>query len=119
MTERSDAPPPSAPLSPLSPPAASSGAGPAGPAGLSYPAARREDITEELHGHTVRDPYRWLEDPDSSETRAWLAAQDALCAAEVAAAPGREALAQRIGALLSAGGAGGAGRAGERGGRRR
>jgi prolyl oligopeptidase len=106
MTERSAAPPPSAPLSPLSPPAASSGAGPAGPAGLSYPAARREDITEELHGHTVRDPYRWLEDPDSSETRAWLAAQDALCAAEVAAAPGRGALAQRIGALLSAGEAG-------------
>src|ERR1022692_3102156 len=43
-----------------------------------YPSARRLDLTENLHGHLVRDPYRWLEDPASGEGQAWLAAQDGL-----------------------------------------
>ena len=71
-----------------------------------YPPARREDITEEIHGHLVADPYRWLEDADSPEARAWLAAQDALYREQAAALPGREALAARIGQLLGAGEAG-------------
>ena len=33
-----------------------------------YPAVRREDLTETLHGVAIEDPYRWLEDPDSPET---------------------------------------------------
>jgi prolyl oligopeptidase len=32
-------------------------------------------VTEELHGATLTDPYRWLEDQDSPETRAWIAGQ--------------------------------------------
>ena len=72
----------------------------------SYPQARREDITEQIHAHLVSDPYRWLENPDSEETRQWLAAQDALYAAQAAAAPGRQTLASRIGELLGAGEAG-------------
>ncbi|TYB60242.1 S9 family peptidase [Nonomuraea sp. PA05] len=39
------------------------------------PAARRDDVRELIAGHEVVDPYRWLEDPDSPETRDWLAAQ--------------------------------------------
>jgi len=72
-----------------------------------YPAARREDIAEQVHGQPVADPYRWLEDHDSDETQRWLAAQDALYAGELAKLPGREALAARIGDLLGAGEAGG------------
>jgi prolyl oligopeptidase len=30
-------------------------------------------VEERLHGVVVRDPYRWLEDGDSAETRAWIA----------------------------------------------
>ncbi|MGW2151493.1 prolyl oligopeptidase family serine peptidase [Nonomuraea bangladeshensis] len=43
-----------------------------------YPTARREDIIDELHGTPVPDPYRWLEDPDSPETKGWLLAQSEL-----------------------------------------
>ena len=38
---------------------------------LTYPAARRDEVVEDFHGTPVADPYRWLEDPSSKETRAW------------------------------------------------
>jgi prolyl oligopeptidase len=47
----------------------------------AYPHARRTDLVEELHGHRVADPYRWLEDPESAETQAWSTAQDEIWAA--------------------------------------
>jgi prolyl oligopeptidase len=40
---------------------------------LPYPPARRLDLVEEIHGRSVADPYRWLEDAGSPETRAWSA----------------------------------------------
>jgi prolyl oligopeptidase len=39
------------------------------------PVARRENLVDIIHGVEVRDPYRWLEDGNSPETRAWIAAQ--------------------------------------------
>jgi prolyl oligopeptidase len=69
----------------------------------SYPDPMRQDLSEEIGGHLVADPYRWLEDPGSDETAAWLTAQDALYAGHVAGLPGREALAARVGELLAAG----------------
>jgi prolyl oligopeptidase len=68
-----------------------------------YPAAARSDSCDDLHGHAVPDPYRWLEDPDSAATREWLAAQDELYAGALAAAPGRDRLSGRLAELLSAG----------------
>ena len=61
-----------------------------------YPYARRLDLIEDLFGHEVRDPYRWLEDPDSEETRAWLRAEDDLFRAHGEELPGVAALAERI-----------------------
>ena len=57
----------------------------------AYPAAARADLVDTIHGHQVADPYRWLEDPDSEQTKAWLAAQEALYASYLAgrAGPGR------------------------------
>ena len=39
------------------------------------PETERDDLVETLHGHRIADPYRWLEDPDSERTRAWVQAQ--------------------------------------------
>jgi prolyl oligopeptidase len=68
-----------------------------------YPAARREDIVEDLHGHQVADPYRWLEDPQSDDTKRWLTAQEELFHGTVDELPGRGRLRERITELLGAG----------------
>ena len=45
---------------------------------MRYPDAARLDLVEDLHGHPVADPYRWLEDAADPRTQAWTEAQDAL-----------------------------------------
>jgi prolyl oligopeptidase len=78
-------------------------AAPSSPLTPGYPPAQRLDLTEDLFGHPVADPYRWLEDPASPATRDWLAAQDALAGEQLDVLPGRASLADRIGQLMAAG----------------
>ncbi len=40
-----------------------------------YPNTRQDDQVDIYHGITVKDPYRWLENPDSEETQNWIHAQ--------------------------------------------
>ena len=68
-----------------------------------YPPARRLDLVEDLSGHRVADPYRWLEDSDSPETRQWLAAEEDLWAAYRAELPGRDEFAARVRELMQVG----------------
>ncbi len=42
----------------------------------TVPETRQEAVRETLHGVEVEDPYRWLEDLGSEETRGWARAQD-------------------------------------------
>ena len=70
---------------------------------FSYPAAERLDQVDVLHGHSIADPYRWLESVDDPRTVAWSAEQDELATAHLAALPGRVELRQRLAALLRAG----------------
>ena len=44
------------------------------------PPAIRLDLVEQLHGQDVADPYRWLEDTDDPQTKAWSSAEDELYA---------------------------------------
>ena len=39
---------------------------------FDYPEARRLDLTEEILGYQVSDPYRWMEEADSAERADWL-----------------------------------------------
>ena len=57
----------------------------------AYPPAHRLDLVEDLHGHQVADPYRWLEDPDSTETKDWSAARTPCSRPLRASWPGRDA----------------------------
>lgn len=71
-----------------------------------YPPAHRDDLVEEIHGVPVADPYRWLEDSGDPAVKEWLAAQEALFAAEMGALAGREAFKTRIAELLRSGSVG-------------
>ena len=68
-----------------------------------YPPSPAAEVAETLHGETISDPYRWLEDGDRPETREWTARQNALTQACLAGAPGRERLRRRLDELLSIG----------------
>src|SRR4051812_31852414 len=43
---------------------------------IIYPQARKDAQVDDYHGTKVADPYRWLEDPDSPESRIWIDAEN-------------------------------------------
>ena len=63
---------------------------------IVYPESQRGTQVDEFHGVKVEDPYRWLEDLDSEDTKAWVAAQNQVTSAYLAALPQREAIRQRL-----------------------
>ena len=66
----------------------------------TYPAATPGDIVDDLHGHLVPDPYRWLEDPTSPLAQEWSSAQDTLWVSHRDALPGQASLRKRLEQLL-------------------
>jgi prolyl oligopeptidase len=72
-------------------------------ASASLPQARRKDVVETLHGVSITDPYRWLEDGDDPEVRAWSAAQTGHTERLLSTRPGHAALRDRIDRLLRIG----------------
>jgi prolyl oligopeptidase len=64
--------------------------------GPAQPTRRDETVVDEIAGHAVRDPYRWLEIEDDAAVVAWLAAQDDACRRGLAGIPERDAIAARI-----------------------
>jgi len=66
---------------------------------FAYPAAVRENVVDDYHGVAVADPYRWLEDPDSDATRAWVKAENALTFGFLETIPERSQINARITAL--------------------
>ena len=61
-----------------------------------YPAARRTNQVDSYHGVVVADPYRWLEDDNSSETKAWVEAENKVTFDYLARIPQRDAIKQRL-----------------------
>ena len=64
------------------------------------PETRRDNVAETLHGVEITDPYRWLEDQEAPETRAWIDAQNLHTQSELAKVSGRAALERRFTELL-------------------
>jgi prolyl oligopeptidase len=60
-----------------------------------------EPVTEILHGVSVPDPYRWLEDQDSPCTRNWIEQQTEYARAYLNNIPGRERIRKRIHEFLN------------------
>ncbi len=63
---------------------------------LVYPDSPQVNQVDDYHGVKVADPYRWLEDLDSQQTRAWVEAQNRVTSAYLAAIPEREPVRKRL-----------------------
>ncbi len=61
-----------------------------------YPVSKMVDQQDNYHGVQVADPYRWLEDANSVETGAWVAAQNKLTQSYLAQIPRRDAIRARL-----------------------
>src|SRR5258708_728 len=71
-----------------------------GPALSAPPKPATNDVKDVVQGTEIVDPYRWLEDQNSPETRAWIGAQNAYTDAALSKIPGREEIKRRVTALL-------------------
>ncbi|MBI2515924.1 MAG: S9 family peptidase [Opitutae bacterium] len=65
-------------------------------AAWNYPASKTVEHVDDYHGTKVSDPYRWLEELDSADTKAWVAAQNGFTDAELAKMPERALVKQRL-----------------------
>ncbi len=66
---------------------------------MDYPQARKGDTVDTYFGVQVADPYRWLEDPDSDETRAWIDAENTITRAWLDGEPKRTEIHDRLSKL--------------------
>ncbi|HEV2698234.1 MAG TPA: prolyl oligopeptidase family serine peptidase, partial [Terriglobales bacterium] len=78
--------------------AASKGSGTGG-----APVAPVKPVEEQVQGHKIVDPYRWLEDANSAETKQWVSVQDAYTRSMLDPLPGREQMHKRLTELMSVG----------------
>jgi len=65
----------------------------------AVPQAKTVNVVDDYHGTRVADPYRWLEDVDSPETKAWVEAENCVTFAFLEKIPERKALEQRLTAI--------------------
>ncbi|BET66578.1 prolyl oligopeptidase family serine peptidase [Opitutales bacterium ASA1] len=67
---------------------------------LRYPETKTVDVVDHYHGVAVADPYRWLEDDNSAETKAWVEAQNRVTFGYLEGLSQREAFKRRLAQLL-------------------
>ena len=63
---------------------------------LQYPETKKEDVKDDYHGTPIADPYRWLEDDNSEETKAWVAEQNKVTNTYLAGIPYRDKVKKRL-----------------------
>jgi prolyl oligopeptidase len=62
----------------------------------SYPTARTVNQVDDFFGTKIADPYRWLEDSGTPDTRAWIEAQNTLTFGYLNGIPERAAIKARL-----------------------
>jgi len=65
------------------------------------PASRQDNYKEILHGVEIVDPYRWLEDQNSSETRNWIQTQNTYSTGLLSQHPSKPAIKARLKEILN------------------
>ena len=63
---------------------------------INYPNTERVEQSDRYHGIEVRDPYRWLENPDSESTKDWVAAQNKVTTSYLNTIAAKEKIQQRL-----------------------
>ena len=63
---------------------------------LNYPKTKKVEQTDDYHGTKVTDPYRWLEDDHSLETKAWVMQENATTEKYMITIPFRDTLKARM-----------------------
>lgn len=66
---------------------------------ITYPDSKPGDVTEAYFGETVADPYRWMEDLDSEDIKAWASAQNELTASQLSSYESRPYFEKRLAEL--------------------
>jgi prolyl oligopeptidase len=61
-----------------------------------YPETKIREVIDDYHGTPVPDPYRWLEDDNSEETKAWVVAQNAVTDRFLESIPQRGEIRERL-----------------------
>ena len=73
----------------------------AAPTQPAVPATEAKPVTEVMHGVSVTDPYRWLEDQTSPDTRDWIRRENAYTDVMLGSLPQKPELAKRIETLFN------------------
>ncbi|MCA9663376.1 MAG: S9 family peptidase, partial [Myxococcales bacterium] len=63
---------------------------------FTYPETKKGETVDDYHGTKVADPYRWLEDDDSDETKAWVEAQNKVTFGYLESIPARKVITDRL-----------------------
>ncbi|MDQ3221068.1 MAG: S9 family peptidase, partial [Acidobacteriota bacterium] len=63
---------------------------------FDYPKPRKSDQVDDYHGTKVADPYRWMEEGDSADTKSWIEAQNKLTGSYLATIPERATIKSRL-----------------------
>jgi prolyl oligopeptidase len=66
---------------------------------VKYPETKKTDVVDNYHGTKVEDPYRWLEDDNSDETKSWVKQQNRTTFDYLSTIPYRNKVRKRLEAL--------------------
>src|SRR6266496_5613745 len=73
------------------------------PSSSGPPVAAQKPVQDKIQGHTITDPYRWLEDASSADTQRWVHDELAYTRSVLDPLPGRDELHKRLSTLLTIG----------------